>query len=64
LFDGIEIKNATAVNSYRGSMGTDRGPWSLSAAEGLGKDLFYCCRHESEGIMTAAAGLIVEWIYH
>lgn len=38
-------------------MGTDRGPWSLSAAEGLGKDLFYCCRHESEGIMTAAAGL-------
>ena len=45
------------MNSYHGSMETDRGTWTTRVSESLGKRLLYCCKHESEHIFKGAAGL-------
>ena len=57
LVEGVVIKNTVALNSSRGAMATDRGPWANGSATALGKDLLYCARHESEGILSAGSGL-------
>ncbi len=45
------------MNSYRGSMFTDAGPFSFKTAKATGKDHCLCTLHERTGIPAATAGL-------
>jgi len=55
--DGVKLGNRSALNSYGGSLTTDRGPFSVPSAKGLGKDHTFCTIHETERIFASSAGL-------
>lgn len=44
------------MNSYKGSLYTDKGPWAEQTAVQLGKFHGFCTRHETNNIPAACAG--------
>jgi hypothetical protein len=57
IIESAPVLNTVALNSCRGTIGTDRVPWAKPSATLLGKDLFYCAYHESSHILDGGAGL-------
>jgi len=55
--DGVVLGNRVTLNSYKGSMTTDRGPFSAPSAKGLDKHHTFCTTHETERIFSSCAGL-------
>ena len=55
--DGVELENRAVGNSYKGSLFTDRGPWSPGSAAALDKFHCFCTRHECNQIPGVCAGL-------
>lgn len=55
--DGITIENSVVKNSYRGTVATDKGPFSFPTAAGINKDHILCTQHERQAIPSATAGL-------
>ncbi|EJK51335.1 hypothetical protein THAOC_29498, partial [Thalassiosira oceanica] len=55
--DGVEIQNTVAMNSYIGSLYTDKGPWAEQTAAALGGKIHgLCARHEANNIPAASTG--------
>ena len=55
--EGVPILNKVALNSCRGTLYTDQGPWSPRAAKILEKDHGYCTKHKTTAIFPSSAGL-------
>lgn len=56
VIDGVPIGNHVLMNSYKGSLYTDDGPFSEPTAAAIGKDHGLCTYHEMGQINVATTG--------
>ena len=57
VIDGVVVHNHVLLNSCRGTLFTDAGPFSFPTAKATGKDHGLCTQHVRQGIPAATAGL-------
>jgi hypothetical protein len=57
IIDDVPVNNRVLQNSFRGTMLTDEGPWSDTAATVLNKVHGLCRKHKSSGIHRSRKGL-------
>ena len=56
MIDGVPIGNHVLMNSYKGSLYTDDGPFSEPTAAAIGKEHGLCTYHEMSQINVATTG--------